>query len=81
LNSNTYSKFTFKFKGIYSAAFKSSNSNINIASSNNLAAVFDSNSNGLMSAFHKGNRKRQKSLAQDFYGALNAATPAAKPKI
>ena len=66
---------------IYSAAFKSSNSNISVASSNNLAAVFDSNSNGLMSAFHKVSDADSNNTAQDFYGALNSPTdPAAQTK-
>jgi hypothetical protein len=67
-------------EGKYSAAFKSTNNNINIADSNNLAAVFDSRSNGLMSAFHVATVNGEK-VAQDFYGALNAAdTLAAETK-
>ena len=67
--------------GTYSAAFKSTNSRISIASSDNLAAVFDSNSNGLMTAFHKVSDADSNNTAQDFYGALNSPTdPAAQTK-
>jgi hypothetical protein len=67
--------------GTYSAAFKSTNSRISIASSDNLAAVFDSNSNGLMTAFHKVSDADGNNTAQDFYGALNSPTdPAAQTK-
>ena len=63
--------------GTYSAAFKSTNSSINVASSDNLAAVFDSRSNGLMSAFHKITDEGGNTSAKDFYGALNTATNSA----
>ena len=66
--------------GKYSALFKSSNSNVVVDDTTNLAAVFDSQSNGLMSAFHVNNEGSEK-IAQDFYGALNAAnTLAAETK-
>jgi hypothetical protein len=64
-------------EGTYSAAFKSTNSSINVASSDNLAAVFDSRSNGLMSAFHKITDEGGNTSAKDFYGALNTATNSA----
>lgn len=66
--------------GQYSALFNSSNSTISVASTNNLNAVFDSNSNGLLSAFHAVDQNGE-TIAQDFYGALNAAqTLAAETK-
>ena len=59
-------------EGKYSVTFKSTNNKINIANNSNLAAVFDSRSNGLMSAFHVATVNGEK-VAKDFYGALNAA--------
>lgn len=59
--------------GTYTALFNTNNNTINIASKvDNLAAVFDSKSEALLSAFHVV-KEGNKSLAQDFYGAMNAA--------
>lgn len=59
--------------GTYSALFNTNNTNINIASKvDNLAAVFDSKSEALLSAFHVINEGNEL-FAQDFYGAMNAA--------
>jgi hypothetical protein len=59
--------------GTYTALFNTNNNTINIASKvDNLAAVFDSKSEALLSAFHVV-KEGNESLAQDFYGAMNAA--------
>jgi hypothetical protein len=59
--------------GTYTALFNTNNSNINIGSKvDNLAAVFDSKSEALLSAFHVV-KEGNESFAQDFYGAMNAA--------
>ena len=59
--------------GTYTALFNTNNGNIDIASKvDNLAAVFDSKSEALLSAFHVV-KEGNESFAQDFYGAMNAA--------
>lgn len=66
-------------EGKYTALFKE-NLNLNLDTVSDLAAVFDSQSQGLLAAFHTQG-SNDNLVAEDFYGALRAAdAPAAQIK-
>lgn len=66
-------------EGKYTALFKE-NLNLNLNTVSDLAAVFDSQSQGLLAAFHTQG-SNDNLVAKDFYGALGAAdAPAAQTK-